>query len=348
MQTKNLVKTIKSVVKNNSVLPILENVYLNNDKVIFTDLETTVSIPYESGINAVIPAIRFIDCIEMMKLPEFSITGENLVSISEGKRKVSLTSDMPGDFPKQDNLNYYHIGKILESELDYIETALKFVAKDELRPHFTGVHFSTEICATDCHRLYFKPLTHQVGQPFTMPSKTAKTILTIGGEWDIFYVSYKSKTGDESERVKMVNNAGIEVVFIPIDGRFPDYKVVIPEGKGEVNITVDPDEFISELKNAKKFSNKATNMVILSINGKMEISSQDIDFGMEYKNEVSADITKHPEIDLFQIGFNANFLTDILNEIPAKENAKFKFWSPSKATIVNDNFLLMPLMVPNI
>lgn len=348
MQTKNLVKTIKSVVKNNSVLPILENVYLNNDKVIFTDLETTVSIPYESGINAVIPANRFIDCIEMMKSPEFSITRENLVSISEGKRKVSLTSDMPDDFPKQHNLNYYHIGKILESELDYIETALKFVSKDELRPVMTGIFFSLDIAATDAHRLYFKPLTHQVGQPFTMPSKTAKTILTIGGEWDIFYYSYKNESGDEWERIKMVNGEGIEVVFIPIDARFPDYKVVIPEGKGDVSITVDPAEFISELKNAKKFSNKATNMVILSINGKMEIYSQDIDFGMEYKNEVSADITKHPEIDLFQIGFNANFLTDILNELPAKEKAKMKFWTPTKATIVNDNFLLMPLMVPNI
>jgi hypothetical protein len=49
MKKATLIKTIKATVLKNTVLPILETICLENDRLEMSDLETTVSIPFETG-----------------------------------------------------------------------------------------------------------------------------------------------------------------------------------------------------------------------------------------------------------------------------------------------------------
>lgn len=147
-------------------------------------------------------------------------------------------------------------------------------------------------------------------------------------------------------KVCFTREDGVKVIARSIDARFPNYNVVIPQGEGNTVVTVNPDEMLLELKNAMKFANRTTNMVVLGANVKLSISSQDIDFGEEYSNEFEEFEIKHNEGEGFNIGFNAKFLSEVITK--EKDNPiEMKLWSPIKATIINDHYLIMPLMLNN-
>lgn len=179
---------------------------------------------------------------------------------------------------------------------------------------------------------------------------------------------------------------GVKVITRIIDARFPNYRVVIPEGVGNVIATVGKEEMLRELKNASKFANKSTHQVTLGMNGSFTISSQDVDWSFEYKNDIDGtfeikdtlpkeyelngkpariikdlgtivkvsfngkekDIMRTELTELpphLYIAFNGNFLAEIVNKIPKGEPVKIKMWAPTKAAIINENYLVMPLML---
>ena len=137
---------------------------------------------------------------------------------------------------------------------------------------------------------------------------------------------------------------GVKVVSRSIDARFPDYKCVIPEGEGNTVVTINPDELLQELKNASKFANRSTSQVTFGVNGKLTIAAQDIDFGEEYTNDFELAEIQHNSGEGFDIAFNAKFLTEIVTK--EKDGPiTMKLWAPTKAAIINDHYLVMPLMI---
>jgi DNA polymerase III sliding clamp (beta) subunit (PCNA family) len=308
----------------------------------------------------------------------------------------------------------------------------------------TGVYFEapnneegsqSRICATDAHRLFFKPIS-ALTESFILPKKAAKILLDLGGEWTLagdgyfemkdgefvmtqptitelhdpvfFYLNetdedegiwprkglkedalkdyanrpdweqeysferwvqrepkYPEINPDEKIKVEvpdltrqpektLINSTnirftradGVQVVTRVIDARFPDYRVVLPGGDGNVVVTMNPDELLKELKNAGKFANTATNQVVFSINGNVSLSSCDVDFEHEFQTGVEqAEIKWAPEVNHeLKIAFNSKFLSEIVQRVK-DEPVSVKFWAPHKAAIINDNFLLMPLML---
>jgi DNA polymerase III sliding clamp (beta) subunit (PCNA family) len=221
-----------------------------------------------------------------------------------------------------------------------------------------------------------------------MPAKTAKIVLALGGSWEIFGLGLTDLTDEYFLWLALVREDGTTVTFRAIDARFPDYRVVIPEGKGMVNMEIDKDILLTELKNAGKFANTSTNQVTFSMNDKLRISSADIDFDREYKvdilcgEEMNLKFSKKytdqwlyegkpvtitqdlgefvqitgrdvvvPKTELIQQGaefhicFNYRFLQEVAHKVPIGEKVRFKMWAPTKAAIINDNFLVMPLML---
>lgn len=141
---------------------------------------------------------------------------------------------------------------------------------------------------------------------------------------------------------------GVKIITRRIDARYPDYKVVIPEIKdAKVTLSVNPDSFVKEVSTALKFANKSTKQVVFNMNGKFTIGAQEVDFGEEYSNEIENVAYKFHDdkTNELRIGFNGDFLTHILNKQPKDAPIVFKLWTPTKCTIVNDSYLLMPLML---
>lgn len=167
---------------------------------------------------------------------------------------------------------------------------------------------------------------------------------------------------------------GIQVITRTIDARFPDWRVVWPQGEENVILNADRAILIDEIKFAQQYANRSTNQVAFSINRSCHIASQDVDFSFEYQNEVEQAIPEwneevikssydalkaksvasgtemrpyeeyQKECKEMATAFNGKFLLDILTKIE-DERVSIKLWAPNKAAIINDKFLIMPLML---
>jgi DNA polymerase-3 subunit beta len=271
------------------------------------------------------------------------------IQVSAGNRKVKLAFEDPDNFPVmhqgEDLMN--HLGEVTPEMLEYLKNALCFVSNDSLRPAMTGVQFDDHIAATDAHRLYFKPITPML-ESFILPEKTANILLSLGScTWQV-YGGINSK----SYEVSFLNDEGVYVKCRPIDARFPDWKVVIPDRKSyrAKMVIADRDKMIVELKNAIKFCNKATHQVVFGLNGKVTIAAQDVDFDHSYENTLdfakAKFLLKKDEVpEPFDIGFNGNMLSEMLHKQPKDQDVTIMLWGPTKACVINDECLLMPLML---
>jgi len=328
---KLLATAIKKTIKVNTALPILECVYFDGKSAIVSDLETSVVVPYPTDINVCVPAKKVIDITEIVPNPKFEADKNYGVQIEDGKRKIKVMGDNPDNFPLVSMYNTdseeHQVGRLSKEGMQLLEEALCFVSKDELRPAMTGVYFEEKrgkksmMVATDAHRMFFHEIDPLL-RSFILPPKTAKILLALGGEWNI--------ASDGEDYISFTREDGLKVVTRIIDGRFPDFRVVIPTDEPNVKLFADPSFLLKELKNAGKFANKSTNMVTFSINGVCTISSQEVDFGEEYISELSS----------AEIGFNPNYHPGYLYEgepVTIKEDlgAVVKIIKPSDCSTIS-------------
>jgi DNA polymerase III subunit beta len=389
-------KIVKAVVTTKSALPVLEQVLLTGDQLTVSDLETSVIMPFASGIEACMPANKFLDVLDMMAEPVFTATLHELekgksctVEVSEGRRKIKVQGEHPDNFPLVLNKEYFELGELTEHDLKLLQVAIAYVSNDDLRPAMTGVFFSDNIAATDAHRLFWHPIEPML-ENFILPRRSASILLKIEAKhWRVF---------GNGEQVVFLSDEGIIMETRAIDARFPDYKVVIPHDQCRATFTVNPTVLRKEIKNALAFGNAATKQVMFCLNGKVEIKSQDVDFEHEYSMELTDkeatvefhelknwpagtrvivqgragtinsvvngkcykvrfddqeskwDATEevpHGAIEIVDdlcIAFNGDFLDDIALRLK-DEPIVMQLWSPTKCGIINDHFLVMPLMI---
>ena len=145
--------------------------------------------------------------------------------------------------------------------------------------------------------------------------------------------------------------SNIKMICRLIDERFPDYENVIPtENPNRMNI--DRMEFLGSLRRIAIYANKTTHQVRLKLTGsELMISAEDLDFSNEANERLSCD---HEGEDI-EIGFNAKFLVEMLNNLSCKE-VSLKFSAPNRAGLIlpvtqdaNEDILMlvMPVMLNN-
>ena len=136
-----------------------------------------------------------------------------------------------------------------------------------------------------------------------------------------------------------------------IDERFPDYENVIP-ADNENHMSINRMEILNSLKRISIYANKTTNQVRLKITGsELQISAEDLDFSNEANERLSCE---HDGEDI-EIGFNARFLIEMLNNLDSKD-ITMKLSEPNRAGLIvpkekNENedilMLVMPVMLSN-
>ena len=130
-----------------------------------------------------------------------------------------------------------------------------------------------------------------------------------------------------------------------------DYENVIPVDNPN-HMTIDRLEFLGSLRRIAIYANKTTHQVRLKLTGsELQISAEDLDFSNEANERLSCD---HDGEDI-EIGFNAKFLVEMLNNLSSKE-VTLKFSAPNRAGLIvpsdkSDNedilMLVMPVMLNN-
>ncbi len=356
---------INGVVTTNPVVPILENFLfeIKEGKLTITasDLQTSmiteIEVEAKENGNIAVPAKILIETLK--NLPEqpvtFSIDQDTYsIEISSDNGRYKLAGENATDFPKIPTVTN---PTTVEMSTDILSNAISntifATSNDELRPAMTGVYINlsstnTTFVATDGHRLvrYRRVDVASVdGASIIIPRKALNLL--------------KSTLPSENVPVAVeFNNSNayfkfnsIKMICRLIDERFPDYENVIPVDNPN-HMTIDRMEFLSSLRRIAIYANKTTHQVRLKLTGsELQISAEDLDFSNEANERLSCD---HDGEDI-EIGFNAKFLVEMLNNLSSKE-VTLKFSAPNRAGLIvpsgkSDNedilMLVMPVMLNN-
>ncbi len=356
---------ISGVITTNPVVPILENFLFEVSegllKVTASDLQTSmiteISVEAKETGSIAIPARILMDTLK--NLPEqpvtFTIDEETYsIELSSEYGRYKLAGENSTDFPKIPGVTNGDTLELASSTLyRAIQNTIFAASSDDLRPAMTGIYVSvnetnTTFVATDGHRLVrFRrvDVASEMTNTMILPKK-AMNLLKSSLPSDNTLVSMEYTP---SNAFFSFNN--IQMICRLIDERYPDYENVIPV-ENPNRLVIARDSFLSSLKRIAIYANKTTNQVRLKINGsELLISAEDLDFS----NEANEKLTCEYEGEDIEIGFNAKFLMEMLNNLDTK-TVSLELSAPNRAGLLkpvdgeeNEDVLMlvMPVMLNN-
>lgn len=264
--------------------------------------------------------------------------------------QFSLPIDEADNFPKPQTLSDMAPSISLSSALlaENITRSVFATAQDELRPVMNGIYFciSSEglvVVATDGHKLVRNrifDIKSEQESSFILPKKPALLLKNMLAK-------------DDSIVTMKFDNANAEVVFGDtrlvcrlIEGRYPNYKSVIPQNNPNT-MTIDRDTLLGALKRVQPFANDTSKLVRFRIdNHVLQLDAEDFDFSKTATERMSCEYDGTP----MSIGFKGNSFIEVLNNIEESEVA-LKLSDPSRAGIVvpsvqQENQDLLMLLMP--
>tara|TARA_B100000945_G_scaffold318844_1_gene324610 strand:- start:397 stop:1509 length:1113 start_codon:yes stop_codon:yes gene_type:complete len=342
-----------------STLPILSCVYIEvlDEKTILrtTDLEITIQVEIptsceEKGLAA-LPLKTLLEITN--ELPEarltISVDGKQKTTIETDLGKYDLMSRSPEEFPttpKQKETKKISFNGIVLKNI--IESTSFAVSQDELKPSLTGVLFKFSekgftAVSTDGHRLVKQNRTDFSTDGFNeeviVPKKFLTYLSTQLSEDDINLIM-----GDSFLKAQLKNDIVITKI---IDEKFPDYNSVIPKDNNK-SFTVDKNILLGSIRRVSIFSNKSTHQVALTLTKKnCFITTED----PEKSSKAKENITGEYEGDEITIGYNAEYLKDVVSHVSSDLiNIKLNnsvsaalFEETPKREKVRNLMLLMPI-----
>ncbi|MDT0574808.1 DNA polymerase III subunit beta [Croceicoccus sp. F390] len=150
---------------------------------------------------------------------------------------------------------------------------------------------------------------------------------------------------NESEQTRTSGKAGIVLTSKLIDGTFPDYSRVIPTANDKL-LRLDPKSFFSGVDRVATIATEKTRAVKMTLDkDRVTLSVTSPDNGTAAE-EIAADYGAEG----LEIGFNANYLKDILGQIEG-DNVELHLADAGAPTLIrqsSDNpalYVLMPMRV---
>ena len=264
--------------------------------------------------------------------------------------QFSLPIDEADNFPKPQTVSDMAPSISLSSALlaENITRSVFATAQDELRPVMNGIYFciSSEglvVVATDGHKLVRNrifDIKSEQESSFILPKKPALLLKNMLAR-------------DDSIVSMKFDNANAEVVFGDtrlvcrlIEGRYPNYKSVIPQNNPNT-MTIDRDTLLGALKRVQPFANDTSKLVRFRIDSHvLQLDAEDFDFSKTATERMSCEYDGTP----MSIGFKGNSFIEVLNNIEESEVA-LKLSDPSRAGIVvpsvqQENQDLLMLLMP--
>ncbi|MEO6883106.1 MAG: DNA polymerase III subunit beta [Bacteroidia bacterium] len=356
-------QTLSGVLNSSNTLRILDNFLFEIEKkkltVSASDLESTMttSIPAEAkdAGSIAIPAKLLLDILKALPDQPLTFTvDEELfgIEISSDSGKYKLIGQNPKEFPKVPSIDAPSAVELEPAVLAAaINKTIFATAADKLRPVMTGVlcqlsKEGTTFVATDAHKLVRYKRSDAVSNTaasFILPKKPLGLLKNI-----LANVEGKVKMEYNKKNVSFSFDSTIITCRL-IDGQYPNYEAVIPKDN-PYKLTIDKHAFLSSIKRVSIFSNKSTQMIRLKIAGsELNISTEDA----EYSSEANERLTCQYSGDEMEIGFNANFLIEMLSNLDCDEVC-MELSSPNRAGIItpaplekdNKNETILMLVMP--
>ncbi len=356
---------VTSVVERRTTIPILSNVLLKakDTQLSFkaTDLEREVVETIGADVGAAgavtVPAHILHDIVR--KLPDGSEVEiksdaeKERLTIAAGQARFALQTLSPEDFPDVAAGEMTHAFDISAADLKRLIEKTRFaISTEETRYYLNGIYLHTaksgkaevlRAVATDGHRLAQVELELPKGAGgmpgVIVPRKTVHELhRLIEASGDTVHVSVsQSKIKFEIGTVTLTSKL--------IDGTFPDYERVIPQGNDKV-LKVPNAEFMSAVDRVSTIASERGRAVKLNIAPDKLVLSVNNPDGGSATEEIGVDYASQP----LEIGFNARYLLDIAGQLEGDE-ASFMLADPASPTMVRDAgdegalYVLMPMRV---
>lgn len=359
---------VQSVVERRNTIPILSNVLIDASdggsvRVMATDLdlqvaETMSASSVEQAGAITVSAHLLFDIAR--KLPEGSqvslTTNENRLEVKAGRANFKLPTLPRDDFPvivEGDLPTSFELPARVLAEL--IDRTRFAISTEETRYYLNGIflHVTDEdqpllkAAATDGHRLarYTLPRPEgAAGMPDVIVPRKAvgelRKLLEEALDGNVLIDLSASKI-----RFTFGGEGGVVLTSKLIDGTFPDYSRVIPTGNDKL-LKVDPKLFYSGVDRVATIATEKTRAVKIGLEAdKVTLSVTSPDNGTAAE-ELMADYSS----EVMEIGFNANYLKDILSQIEG-DTVELHLADAGAPTLIrqNDNspalYVLMPMRV---
>jgi len=350
---------VRRAVAKNKTLPILTGIYLklenNTLSLKTTDLE--LGIKYNLKVDSqedgavVLPAGQFLNIIR--ELPSEKIEME--LNKDKWQMKIKCLNSLfkingfdPDEFPSlpevKESAQFTLPGVKFKSMLKKVRIS---TSKDETQPALTGALFvvkpeEVRMVSTNTYRLSYidSPLKTEVSDKVEviLPGSTLQELNNL--------------IEDEGSVDIVVDNnyarfqfAGVEVISRLIEGKFPNYELVIPDEYNS-KFTADLSQLHGAVKRASLIAKLDANIISLSAdNDILEINSSEGSSGYAHE-ELNIELDGPDQ----KINIDAGYLIDVL-KVLSEEEINIEMIGPLNPLVIKDKaedggkfiYLIMPV-----
>ncbi|TPH13232.1 DNA polymerase III subunit beta [Litorilituus lipolyticus] len=334
---------VSGAVERKSTLPILGNILfdISGQSLTLTATDLELEMVSYAEINnegtdgkITIPARKLLDICK--SLPDsatitFSTEGES-VMLASGRSRYSLSTLAASDFPNIEEWKGDVEFKLMKSELlRLIESTHFSMANQDVRYYLNGMSIECEgneirSVATDGHRLAICKI---VNESLALPAR--QVIVPRKGILEIIRLL---NPVDEEVQVFLGSNhvriVDTEFSFTSklVDGRFPDYRRVLPRN-GDKVFETNKDQLKQVLSRASILSNEKFKGVRLNFsNSLLKITANNPE-----QEQAEEELEINFPYDDLEIGFNVSYVLDVLNAVKDEE-VKFTLADANSSVVI--------------
>ena len=355
---------VQGIVEKKNTLPILSNVLLqlaeNKLSIVATDLDivfydeiSEVKVSKE-GSTTTSAAILYDILRKISPNSElnFDLKSENKLSLKTDNSDFNLLCLPTDNFPTfTDEFEGQEILLDNKRFLKLLNKTKISISNDDTRHYLNGIYlhlteahgrnFLTGV-ATDSHRLSSSSLEIENINNFSsliLPRKTVYQLCSLLAE-----SSEKLEMQTSENKIKF-RLGKVKLISKVIDGKFPDYRKVVPT-KNEKSLVVPSKDFINSIERVTSVSLDRKEGV------KLVINKDNIHFSVNSANsgEGNEIIKANFNSDSLNISFNSKYLIDIASEVEDK-NLKMNFKDAVSPVLIEDAsdknsyYVIMPMKI---
>jgi DNA polymerase-3 subunit beta len=316
---------VSGIIERRHTLPILSNVLIERAGEALSFLATDIEIQIQARSNTkagdaagvTVGARKLLDILRALPdNTEVTLQPQDKrLVVKAGKSRFTLQTLPPEDFPRLakpagDVARFAMSQKSLRRLLGLVQYAM---AQQDIRYYLNGLLMVAEekqlkLVATDGHRLAYASVKLDADLPRQEVIVPRKTVLELS-----------KLLGDNDEEVRIELSAtqaafsfgDIELVSKLVDGKFPDYTRVIPT-QHKNKLQIEREALRQALQRAAILSNeKFRGVRWVLADGSLKIVSSNAE-----QEEANEELEVKYSGDALDIGFNVNYLLDVLNNVP--------------------------------
>lgn len=344
INSKELAERIANVSRvqaSKNALPILDCILLRVEEekltLVASDSEMTMSATApvteaQDGAVALL-AKQFLSAIkEISDRPiAISVNDETYATtVDYGNGMYQFMGQDANEFPVPQPIN----GEVTNIESNIIQTGINavfgMIEEDELRPQLHGIYLDNTaqgfvMVGANMHMLSKFRKYADIGRDFKsfiLPAKAAKILRgMVKNKQDV--LSFM-----RDDQRFMIAAGSYTLIGRMVEGAYPKYEAIIPKDYLKY-ATFNRQDAIGALRRVGVFANSSSLIKLHLTDGKLEISSQDLDFSTSATESIAAEYDGQD----FTIGVHLNYMIEELRVIKS-EMVRAEYKDPARVLIL--------------